>query len=99
MTVPIEDRGKLIKDYYSDLIQDVTDANTFAVRIGNRWATDIGYGKSLVRLMETYELYRLDDLALNDFSAMIGKYSDLCRRKRNGYICGLQQFCGKLYYH
>lgn len=77
-TEAIEDRGKLIKDYYSDLIQDVTDANTFAVRIGNRWATDIGYGKSLIRLMETYDLYRLDDLTLNDFSAMIGRFANPC---------------------
>ncbi len=77
-TEAIEDRGRLIQDYYSDLIQDVTDANTFAVRIGSRWATDTGYGKSLIRLMETYDLYRLDDLTLNDFSAMIGRFANPC---------------------
>ena len=65
-------------DGYGDLISGVNDANTFAMRIGQRWATDLNYGKSLIKLMELYDLYRLDDMTLKDFSAMIGRFADPC---------------------
>ena len=74
-TEAIQDRQKLIEESYADLIKDVTDANTFAVRIGSRWDTDLNYGKSLIRLMTTYDLYRLDDLTLIDFSNLIGRFA------------------------
>ena len=31
---------------YGDLISGVNDANTFAMRIGQRWATDLNYGRA-----------------------------------------------------
>lgn len=74
----IEDRCKVLQNGYGDLISGVNDANTFAVRIGQRWATDLNYGKSLIKLMELYDLYRLDDMTLKDFSAMIGRFADPC---------------------
>lgn len=48
------------------------------MRIGQRWATDLYYGKSLIKLMELYDLYRLDDMTLKDFSDMIGRFADPC---------------------
>ena len=63
-TEAIEDRAELLKSSYSDLIEGVNDANTFAVRIGSRWATDIDYAFSLIQQMETYDLYRLDRMTL-----------------------------------
>lgn len=77
-TEAIEDRSKLLTEMYSDLIKDVKDANTFAMRISGRWATDINYGKSLIKVMKTYDLYRLDDLTLIDFSKMIGRFANPC---------------------
>ena len=74
----IEDRTKLIKRAYSDLISGVTDANTFAARIGSRWATSLQYSQHLIQHMERYELYRLDRMTLLDFSEMIGQFSDPC---------------------
>ena len=74
----IEDRCKVLRNGYGDLISGVNDANTFAMRIGQRWATDLNYGKSLIKLMELYDLYRLDDMTLKDFSAMIGRFADPC---------------------
>ena len=74
----IQDRSRLIKDMYSDLIDNVTDANTFAMKIGKRWATSIHYGQDLIRVMEQYDLYRLDDMTLMDFSNMIGRFADPC---------------------
>ncbi len=59
----IEDRSKLLKNVYSDLIRGVTDANTFAMKIGG---------------METYDLYRLDEMTLMDFNKMIGTFADPC---------------------
>ena len=60
----IEDRTELLKTGYRDLTESVTDANTFAVRVGSRWATDAYYGKRLISIMQQYNLYRLDDLTL-----------------------------------
>ena len=48
------------------------------MRIGERWATDVNYGKNLIRIMTTYDLYRLDDLTLIDFSNMIGRFANPC---------------------
>ena len=74
----IEDRSKLLDEVYSDLTANVTDANTFAVKIGSRWATDINYSRSLIRTMGRYDLYRLDELTLTDFSKLIGRFADPC---------------------
>lgn len=74
----IEDRTELIKRVYSDLISGVTDANTFAARIGSRWATSLLYSQHLIQQMERYDLYRLDRMTLLDFSEMIGQFSDPC---------------------
>ena len=74
----IEDRTKLLKRAYSDLISGVTDANTFAARIGSRWATSLQYSQHLIQHMERYDLYRLDRMTLLDFSEMIGQFSDPC---------------------
>lgn len=77
-TEAIEDRTELLKEVYSDLTEGVTDANTFAVQVGSRWATAIHYGQSLIKVMETYDLYRLDDMTVEQFSDMIGTFADPC---------------------
>ena len=77
-TESIEDRTNLLKEVYSDLIEGAADANTFAMRIGGRWATDIQYAQSLIKQMETYDLYRLDKMTLQAFSQMIGKFANPC---------------------
>lgn len=74
----IEDRSRLLKNRYSDLTENVTDANTFAMKIGKRWATSITYGQNLISVMERYDLYRLDDMTLMDFSNMIGRFANPC---------------------
>lgn len=74
----IEDRSKLLEEVYSDLTENVTDANTFAMKIGKRWATDLQYGKHLINTMRRYDLYRLDDMTLNDFDALIGEFANPC---------------------
>lgn len=65
----IEDRAELLKEYYRDLTNGVTDANTFAVQVGSRWATNVYYGKTLISIMKQYDLYRLDELTLIDWKA------------------------------
>ena len=77
-TEAIEDRAELLKNSYSDLIEGVNDANTFAVRIGSRWATDIDYAFSLIQQMETYDLYRLDRMTLGEFADLLGEFADPC---------------------
>ena len=77
-TESIEDRSRLIQKNYGDLISGVRDANTFAMQIAKRWATDINYGTSLIKLMQLYNLYRLDNMTLKDFSAMVGRFADPC---------------------
>lgn len=77
-TESLEDRTSLLQRVYGDLIEGVTDANTFAMRIGGRWATDIDYGQSLIWQMEKYDLYRLDSMTVGEFSDMIGTFANPC---------------------
>ena len=74
----IEDRTRLLQEVYSDLTANVTDANTFAVKIGSRWATSLTYSQNLISQMERYDLYRLDRMTLQEFGKMIGKFADPC---------------------
>ncbi|MEE1086724.1 MAG: peptidoglycan DD-metalloendopeptidase family protein [Schaedlerella sp.] len=74
----IEDRTTLLKEVYSDLTAGVTDANTFATRIGSRWATSLQYSQNLISIMQRYDLYRLDRMTLKNFSEMIGRFADPC---------------------
>ena len=96
----IEDRTVLITEVYNDLIQGVSDANTFAVKIGKRWATDINYGKNLIAQMEKYDLYRLDTLTLKEYGSLTDDFADPCpgssltssfgyREFRNSYHKGI----------
>ena len=72
----ILDRAELIERRYSDLIEDVDDANTFAIQIARRWATDRFYGARLIRVMERYDLYRLDEMTLGEYSEAIGFFAN-----------------------
>lgn len=74
----IEDRTKLLQNYYSDLTAGVTDANTFAIKIAGRWATSLTYGQNLIAQMKHYDLYRLDEMTLQEFSDMIGRFANPC---------------------
>ena len=71
-TESIQDRSRLLNAVYADLIEDVTNANEFAWNIAGRWATDINYGAHLIRHMEHYDLYRLDEMTLQDYQEMLG---------------------------
>lgn len=74
----IEDRRSLLERVYKDLTFGVKDANTFAVRIGQRWATSLSYGQNLIQQMNRYDLYRLDAMTLEEFSGMIGIFANPC---------------------
>ena len=74
----IEDRTGLLDRVYKDLTFGVKDANTFAMKIGQRWATSLSYGQNLIRQMERYDLYRLDEMTLDEFSGMIGMFANPC---------------------
>ena len=96
----IEDRSKLLKEVYADLTENVTDANTFAMKVGRRWATDLNYGKHLITTMRRYDLYRLDDMTLGEFSEMMGEFANPCPGssitslfgKRNAPIAGASTY-------
>ena len=77
-TESIEDRAWLLQGVYKDLIEGVTDANTFAVRIARRWATDTRYAEHLIWQMQKYDLYCLDKMSLNDFSELLGEFAHPC---------------------
>ena len=72
-TESILDRSELLHNVYSDLTYGVTNANEFAWNIGGRWATDINYARSLIRHMENYDLYRLDEMTLYDYHNLLGE--------------------------
>lgn len=93
----IEDRSRLLENAYSDLTANVTDANTFAMRIGGRWATGINYGQGLIKTMETYDLYRLDEMTLLDFNEMIGTFANPCPGSHITSSFGYRTFDGKFH--
>lgn len=93
----IEDRTKILKEVYSDLIKGVTDANTFAMRIGSRWATSLEYSRSLISQMEQYDLYRLDRMTLRAFSEMIGQFADPCPGSYRTSDFGFRTFDNKFH--
>ena len=74
----IEDRAELLEEVYSDLTYGVKDANTFAMKIGKRWATSLTYGRDLIRQMEQYDLYRLDEMTVDEFSDLLGTFVNPC---------------------
>ena len=74
----IEDRARLLDEVYSDLTYGVRDANTFAMKIGRRWATSLTYGQNLIQQMNRYDLYRLDKMTLDEFSGMLGTFIHPC---------------------
>lgn len=55
-------RSGLIKRVYSDLVGGVTDPNTFAMKLGKRWATSSRYGETLIKIMTNANLYQYDSL-------------------------------------
>ena len=93
----IEDRSKILGEVYSDLIEGVNDANTFAMRIAGRWATGMDYGLSLIRVMKQYDLYRLDELTVNSFGDMIGVFANPCPGSTITSPYGYREFDHKIH--
>ena len=93
----IEDRSKILGEVYSDLIEGVNDANTFAMRIAGRWATGMDYGLSLIRIMKQYDLYRLDELTVNSFGEMIGVFANPCPGSTITSPFGYREFDHKIH--
>ncbi|MBO0809661.1 MAG: glycoside hydrolase family 73 protein, partial [Actinobacteria bacterium] len=58
----IADHGRLLatSHYYRRAMADRHDPNAFAAALTGVYATDPGYGASLIRLMRRYDLYRYD---------------------------------------
>ncbi len=93
----IEDRTDILKRVYKDLTSGVKDANTFAMKIGSRWATSLQYGKHLITQMKRYDLYRLDEMTLQDFSQMIGEFADPCPGSYKTSSFGYREFDNKFH--
>lgn len=93
----IEDRTDILKRVYKDLTKGVTDANTFAMKIGSRWATSHTYGQNLITQMKRYDLYRLDEMTLQDFSQMIGTFANPCPGSYKTSSFGYREFDHKFH--
>lgn len=93
----IEDRTDILKRVYKDLTKGVTDANTFAMKIGSRWATSHTYGQNLITQMKRYDLYRLDEMTLQDFSQMIGTFANPCPGSYKTSSFGYREFDSKFH--
>lgn len=68
----IKYRSGLLQRRYSDLIKNSTTADDFAKSIASRWATDSEYGDKLIRHMAKYNLYRLDNMTMDDLGNLNG---------------------------
>ena len=59
----IDDHGKLLASpLYMQRVSDISSPDAWAHALTGLYATDPGYGASLIRLMNTYNLYRFDGL-------------------------------------
>lgn len=68
----IKYRSGLLQRVYSDLTSDAATSDEFARNIATRWATDSEYGDKLVQHMNQYNLYRLDNMTIDDLSNLNG---------------------------
>ena len=59
----IKYRSGLIQRVYSDLVQNITDPDMFALKIASRWATDHSYASKLIKIMQQYDLYRFSNIS------------------------------------
>ena len=55
-----------------------SDADEYAVLFGQQWAGCTDYGLRLIDIMRTYDLYRVDELTLDEFSDLIGNIANPC---------------------
>lgn len=59
----IKYRSGLIQRVYSDLVQNITDPDMFALKIASRWATDHSYASKLIQIMQQYDLYQFSNIS------------------------------------
>lgn len=88
----IEDRSKCLKRSFEDLLTGAENADVFAVRLGSRWSADKAYGLNLIKVMRTYDLYRLDELTLEQFSSVIGQFANPCPGSHITSTFGYREF-------
>ena len=74
----IDDRTVYLKDNYSSVFKGITDSDDFAMALASKWSSDRTYGLELRKIMKTYDLYRLDDITLDDFESMLSTYVNPC---------------------
>lgn len=96
----IQYRSTLITSVYLDLVEGVTDPDTFACKLASRWATSSSYGNALVRHMQHYNLYKYNSLTLADLNSENAIINDgtasFGQRKIAEYAMSLSNFgCGQ----
>jgi hypothetical protein len=91
----IEDRSQFLKDNYSDILIGIKDADDFALCMASRWSAEKDYGLNLLSVMQTYDLYRLDELTLEQFSDLIGTFANPCPGSHISSTYGYREFDNK----
>jgi murein DD-endopeptidase MepM/ murein hydrolase activator NlpD len=88
----IEDRSELLQKSYSDILTGISDADEFAIYLASRWSTEKDYGLNLLSVMQTYDLYRLDELTLDAFSDLLGTFANPCPGSHISSTYGYREF-------
>lgn len=65
-TDSINDRAELLKKSYG--VDGITNADEFADKL-KKWATDVDYPQTLKNHMKQYDLYKFDDMTVEEFQA------------------------------
>ena len=61
-----------------DLLEVEDDLDLQVSRFAQRWTSESGYGQRLIDIIDRYQLYRLDQITLEDFEDLLPTYVNPC---------------------
>ena len=67
-----------LESHDRDLLEIEDDLDLQVSRFAQRWTSDSGYGQRLIDIIDRYQLYRLDQITLEDFEDLLPTYVNPC---------------------
>ena len=67
-----------LESHDRDLLEEEDDLDLQVSHFARRWTSDSGYGQRLIDIIDRYQLYRLDQITLEDFESFLPTYVNPC---------------------
>ena len=68
----------ILKEKYTDIVKNASDLELYTEQFAQRWSGKEGYAKKLIRIIDKYQLYRLDKVTLKEFESLLPTYVNPC---------------------